>query len=831
MSSIAITLLENRAADDHSMQRAVMLHSPKHADMSEKKPDTTPSNDKIIRLTTCFIPKLPPPPPNKVVPKTRPTWWYGLIGLILVSVVFVIVYIMLSKPPVYIAMIGPMTGEDALDGIGMREGVELRIKDINQAGGINGRKVNLLVFDDAEQAETARAKAEEAATQTEVLGVIGHNTSATSLAASPIYQQYGLAAVTGSSTADAITRDNEWYFRVIFNNSDQAALAANYIQKVLKHEAANIIFVEDSFGKNLAESFISTSKSIGLNVENAWSFQPDDNAGLQRILATIDASLKQRSKAEEHKDEPLPLLFIATHSVEAIEIVTSLHKSGAQLPIMGADPLSNDSFLSRIQHYPQERARPGYFTEGLYMISPFLPDIASQRAQVFNDDFTITFYHSPSMISAMNYDATLVLLDAIKLALSEKHPPKDLKQLRYQVREKLSSYSTIRNSVEGVTGDLYFDQNRNIVKTIPVGVFQGGETINALEQFQPVQDLRRVDRLLEEALNNQIIAFNGKFMRRTQVVYTGIDFNELTELNPKDGTFKADFYLWFRFRDHFEEGKIDFINAATPIDLGKPIVETVSDGIQGKIITKTYRVRGKFKVNMNFADYPFDRQVLPIRFRHATLTREKLIYAVDTVGLQTRQLGKDGILGKFIKNNVFVIGGWSVRRVALFQNSKKNDSTLGVSETFGSEQRIEYSQFNAEVNVQRLVLSFVLKNLLPIVFLVILGYATFFISIPTTGFPVRMALGTNMIVTTSLFHLRLASNMPDIDYVVLIEYVFYCVYLLAIFSLGLSVGSYFLNADRPANFENRIKRLNLIGKIGYPTIVIVLITYIAITYG
>jgi len=798
--------------------------------MPEKKPEP-PNNDKTIRLTTRFT-SPPPPPPKPVVVapvKKRSYWRYVLwiIPLVIISVgIYITVLSDLVNRPIYIGLIAPMTGQDSLDGKGMMEGVEMCVEEFNRSGGINGRPVRLIILNDEGQPNVAKDKAVKIV-QTDVLGVIGHNTSGTSLAASPIYQEHGLVAITGSATTDSITKDNEWYFRIIFNNSDQAALATNYIHKVLNYDTANVIFVEDSFGQTLVESFVETAKTIGLTVENLWSFKADE-ADLERILLTIEDSLKQRSQKEEHQGKGQPMLFIATHSTEAIEIVTSLHSLGT--PMMGADPLSNDTFLCGIQRYPQERTRSGYFTEGLYMISPFLPDIASQRAQVFYDDFNQLHQHAPTMISAMNYDATLVLLNAIEQAVLEK-PHANVKQLRQQVRAKLTSYSTVSASIEGVTGDLYFDQHRNVVKAIPVGVFQDGIAINALEQFQPVQDLRRVDHLLEEALNNRLIHINGKFMRRTQVVYTAIDFNELTDLNAKDGTFRADFYLWFRFRDNFDENKIDFINAATPIDLGKPIVETMSEDAQGKITTKTYRVRGRFKINMDFASYPFDKQQLSIRFRHASLTREKLIYAVDTLGLQMKQLGKEGILGKFARNRVFSIGGWAVERISLFQNIKKNDSTLGIAQTFGSRQRIEYSQFNAEVGIQRLVLSFILKNLLPIVFLVVLGYATFFIPIPTTGFPVRMALGTNMIVTTSLFHLRLASNIPDIDYIVLIEYVFYCVYLLAIFTLSLSIGSYFLITMKPPAFEKKIERLNLIGKILYPLSLVVLITYVFIVYG
>ena len=804
--------------------------------MSEKKPDTS-NNDKVIRLTTRFT-RPPPPPPKPVVvaapppkPKKRRHWLYILIGLVVTGILLVGYIKLSSKPPFHITVVGPMTGQDSLEGIGMREGAELCIQEFNQRGGINGHPIKLITMDDGGLPEQAKKRALEIA-QTNTLGVLGHNTSDTSLVASPIYREHGLVAITGSATTDAITRDNEWYFRVTFNNSDQAALSANYIHKVLNQDTANIIFVEDPFGETLARSFIETAKTIGLTIENVWSFQPVklDKTSLERTLATVEDSLKQRLKSEAHAGENLPILFIATRSAAAVEIVTSLHGLGKQLHMMGADTLSKFSFSSGIQRYPQERTRSGYFTEGLYIISPFLPDIASQRAQVFFDDFHRLHQHGPSTVSAMYYDATLILLSALEQAALAK-PKADLKQLRQLVRDKLTNYSTVNTGIEGVTGDLYFDQYRNSVKTIPVGVFQNGEAINALEQFQPIPDLRRVDHLLEEALNNQIIHVNGRFMRRTQVVYTGIDFNELTDLNAKDGTFKADFYLWFRFRDKFDENKIDFLNATTPIDLGKPIVESVADDAQGKITTKTYRVRGRFKINMNFASYPFDKQQLSIRFRHASLTREKLIYVVDTLGLQVKQLGTDGILGKFARNKVFSIGGWAVEQITLFQNVKKNDSTLGISQAFGSQQRIEYSQFNAEVGVQRLVLSFVLKNLLPIVFLVVLGYATFFIPIPTTGFPVRMGLGTNMIVTTSLFHLRLSSNIPDIDYIVLIEYVFYCVYLLAIFCLGLSIGSYFLGTLKPANFEQKIEQLNLIGKIVYPLSIAILITYIVVVYG
>ncbi|OAD18621.1 Extracellular ligand-binding receptor [Candidatus Thiomargarita nelsonii] len=149
-----------------------------------------------------------------------------------------------------------------------------------------------------------------------------------------------------------------------------------------------------------------------------------------------------------------------------------------------------------------------------------------------------------------------------------------------------------------------------------------------------------------------------------------------------------------------------------------------------------------------------------------------------------------------------------------FQNSHQNDSTLGLPNLFSNQQRIEFSQFNAGINIERHVTSFILKTLLPVLFLIALGYFSFFL----TAFAPKLAIGTNLILATSLFHLKLSSDLANIDYIILIEYFFYLVYMLALFVILVALFYHLGEGKEDEKTELLLKRTNLFGKIFYPII-------------
>ena len=717
-----------------------------------------------------------------------------------------------SEKPIYIALAGPVTGNN---GQAMVKGVQLYIEQVNQQGGINGQPLKLLIFDDKNEVQLAPEKALEIAKNSEAIAVIGHYNSSTSVVAAPIYQQYGIPAISGSATADELTQDNDWYFRTIFNNTEQAALLANYVSKVLNYKDAYILFDEDVYGSTLATAFTQNAKMIGLEVKQQWSYNSP---------VTFKKALNNMLRLLKSSPNKQYLLFLATHSTEAVEVAVAIKRlNDINVQIVGADAVSSKNFLKKLQKYPQEQSQPGYYSDGIYLTSPLLFDVASEYAQNFRYAFSKRYKEVPMITSAIYHDAAKVLVDAIQKTVDKGYATASLTEKRKQVKNNLGQLAQIGNAVNGVTGSLYFDENGDIVKSIPIGVYKHGKATVAMRQYQPLQSVDNVDNLLPKILENKIVEVNGKFMNLAKVVYVGMDFTDISELNTKKFTFTADFYLWFRFKGDFDDRDIEIVNLfeQKKYPLDEPMSVWHSPVEEG-IITKTYRLKAQFKVDLNFRKFPLDQQILSVFLRHKKLTKNQLIYVVDRQGMNLAKFDNQNNKVK----NFFAIGGWQINKAAFFQNTLINDSTLGITSFFGTQQRIEYSQFNARIFISRHILSFILKTLLPVIFLIVLGYFAFFIN----TFSSKLSIGTNLILATSLFHLKLVSELPKISYLVLIEYFFYLVYFLAIFIIIIAVGIHLYEDEDEGDEKDSkkdkdkglklIARLNLAGKIIYPLLLL-----------
>ncbi|MCI5132279.1 MAG: hypothetical protein D3904_12350, partial [Candidatus Electrothrix sp. EH2] len=170
-----------------------------------------------------------------------------------------------ERPPVYIAVVGPMR---EANGKAMRQGVELYREQINKQGGIDGRKIKFLFRDDQNDAEKAEGIARKLAEENKIYLVLGHYYSTASLAAGKIYKRNGIPAITASAGVESVISDNEWYFRTIPGESIEAKLVASYmydflafyrdipLAEIVKETIpASIIFSSDEYGRSLLKNF------------------------------------------------------------------------------------------------------------------------------------------------------------------------------------------------------------------------------------------------------------------------------------------------------------------------------------------------------------------------------------------------------------------------------------------------------------------------------------------------------------------------------------------------------------------------------------------------
>ncbi len=724
-----------------------------------------------------------------------------------------------SKDALYVAVVGPMSGPDQADGQDMVRGVNLYLDQANANHGVNGRPVRLLVFDDQSSADVARQKALEIVEQGQALAVIGHLFSSTSASAGEVYRQYGIPAITGSATTESVTANNDWYFRTIFSNRAQASYLANYLKQVLDRGTATIVCDQDEYGSSLAQTFETKFEELGGAVKQRWSFD-STSANVGETLDEIEKNLI-RAKT----DDP-GTIFIAAHANESEKIVAAIRRNGLPYPILGADSMGDEIFATQFSDYPEEQKHPGFFTDGIFATAPVIFDVAGEKAQQVRSDYQARYGTDPGWTVTAYYDAALVAVQAIKLAGVSGDPTR-LAEERKAIRDRLAAINGARNAIKGANGNIYFDDQRSLANSVQMGTFAGGQFIPAMVQLKPINDLRGVSDLQSELQAGRIFLVDGHYMYRTRVVYTGIQLNQITDLDTKAATYNMDFYLWFRYQGKFEDANIDFVNADKELTVGSPIEEITTDDVSYRL----YRIKADFRGNFSFRDYPFDRQELAVRFRHANQTRDRLIYVVDKAGM--RNTSSDSLLAEWGSAETFnALGYWRPTWAGLFQDVAEAGSGMGNPQLLASDAiaDMDASRFNLVIWIKRDALNFTIKNLFPVFIVVGVSYLVFFI--PPKELGTRIGLGTSTLLTTAFFDLSLSNHLPDIGYIVAAEYFFYVVYLLAVFGIVVTITGFVeAKVEKRDEREALIRRLNLAGKIIYPTAIVITFILYAYRYG
>src|SRR6187200_1702702 len=153
-----------------------------------------------------------------------------------------------------VAVVGPVTGQNASFGAQMKNGGELSVEDINAAGGVLGKKLDLLIGDDACYAEQAVAVANQMIESNVVL-VVGHYCSSSSIAASKIYAKSNMVQISPASTNPTLTDDRAGpnIYRVCGRDDQQGSVAGKYLAKNFADKNIAIVHDNNAYGKGLAE--------------------------------------------------------------------------------------------------------------------------------------------------------------------------------------------------------------------------------------------------------------------------------------------------------------------------------------------------------------------------------------------------------------------------------------------------------------------------------------------------------------------------------------------------------------------------------------------------
>ena len=694
----------------------------------------------------------------------------------------------------------------------MVDGVKLYVSEINERGGVNGKKLEVLVYDDQNSKDVAREKAMEIAKDSSALAVIGHYYSTTSVEGGKIYNAFGIPAVTPSATASEVTEESDWYFGVVPDTNLQGKFAAIYTNEILNYNKVNIVHERAAYGSALNRSFARTANDLGLHIQNVWEVDTE----------TDDVDTKLEDIALDLRNDADPgVLFLALQDHEAAKVVRLIADQGIDLTIIGGDAVGSESFPKKFKDNILRKRGSGYYTDGIYATTFFIRDIGNYKAQQFTHSFQRQFGREPDDLAATSYDAAAIAVEAIKRA----RPGGDLVQNRKRIRSQLTTFNTIETAYKGVTGRIYFDEHGNVVKPLPFGVYLRDRLISAPIQLKPIVNPEAIDNRNKKLEEGTILAIDDYLLYKTNVIYAGIDINEISDIDPRNGTFNADFYLWFRHRGPLDYQKIEFLNAAEDIHLSDAIMKIDIDDIS----YSAYRIKRDFHAAFAFHDYPFDSQTLSIRFRHKRLTSDSLLFVADDIGMQ-RDVGKPSLDNSSHHSILDPTGEWHLQDVLVFSDISTTDSTLGNPRMFhaAADTDISYSRFNVVTTIERNAQNYVLNNLIPLFIIILLGYAMLFITPQGPPFVARMNLGVTALLTAILLSIKASSQLPDIGYLVAIDHIYFATYALILSGIIISVVE--LIAIHHGK-EVMANRLEVFGRVFQPAFFLTAIVLFVYLYG
>jgi branched-chain amino acid transport system substrate-binding protein len=232
-----------------------------------------------------------------------------------------------------IGIAGPMTGENAVFGGQIRNGVTQAIEDINAAGGVNGEKLVAKIGDDACDPKQAVNVANQLSGQ-EVKVVIGHYCSGSSIPASAVYAEESVIQISPASTNPVYTDkrpEGGTTYRVCGRDDQQGGIAGKYILEKHKGKKVAVVHDKSSYGKGLADETLKAYEAGG---------------GKSILYEAITAGEKDYSAlVSKLKQAGAEVVYFGGYYQQAGLIVRQMREQGLNAVLMGGDALQSSEFL------------------------------------------------------------------------------------------------------------------------------------------------------------------------------------------------------------------------------------------------------------------------------------------------------------------------------------------------------------------------------------------------------------------------------------------------------------------------------------------------------
>lgn len=340
-----------------------------------------------------------------------------------------------------------LTGSEATFGISSHEGTLLAIEEINAAGGVLGKKLQLLTEDTQCKPGESATVVNKLISRDGVVAVLGEVASTRSMEAAKICQDNHIPMISPSSTNPDVTKTGDYIFRVCFIDPFQGTVMANFASKTLHLKRVAVFTdVKSDYSKGLAKYFKKQFIANGGEIVTELDYNGGDK-DFKAQLTTIKGANPDG-------------VFVPGYYTECALIAVQARQLGLNVPLFGGDGWESSKLLEI----------GGSAVDGDYFSTHYNSAEESPVSKKFVADFAKRWNGQiPDGLAACGYDSAMVLADAMKR--SGTTDP-----------QKLRDAIAATTNFDGVTGNISIDQDRNarkpaVILQIKNGKFQYLETI------------------------------------------------------------------------------------------------------------------------------------------------------------------------------------------------------------------------------------------------------------------------------------------------------------------------------------------------------------------
>lgn len=342
-----------------------------------------------------------------------------------------------------------LTGKEAAFGQSSHKGTLLAIEELNAAGGVLGKQIELIFEDNQSKAGESATIVKKLISRDKVVAILGEVASSRSLEAAPVAQNAGIPMVSPSSTNPAVTEVGDHIFRICFIDPFQGTVMARFALDTLKAKRVAILTsVSSAYSVGLARYFRETFAGNGGEIAIEQKYSEGDKDFKAQLTAIRAANVEA--------------IFVPGYYTEAALISKQARELGIGVPLLGGDGWEA----------PQLIEIGGDAVEGIYYSTHYSPQNRTPAVAAFVKKFQETYNgETPDAMAALGYDSTMVLVDAIRRAGSTEPDA---------IRDALAA----TKGYEGVTGRTIIDENRNASKAAVIITVKDGQ-FQFLQEVEP----------------------------------------------------------------------------------------------------------------------------------------------------------------------------------------------------------------------------------------------------------------------------------------------------------------------------------------------------------